>query len=188
MQISEKTRYLQGIFGTIYMNFTPEQELYNNYNRLLEEKHNLLNRFYYQLSAEPTKRITIEDWELDLLLLPDKTVNYQKRPLQFPNYYNIDELRIISILKSIAYQPEKITPEQQEELYIFIRNRSRIEAIINYSGNGLSLDNIVLERILNLTNSRILTNGKFIKTYENLCQRLGLTNKKNNPRLELKIS
>lgn len=188
MQISEKTKYLQGIFGTIYMNFIPEQELYNNYNSLLEEKHNLLKKLYYKLSTEPTTRITIEDWELELLLLPDKPTNYQEKNIKFPIYYNLSELRIISIFKMIAYQPEKTTPEQQEELYNFIRNRSRIEAIINNSGDGLSLDNIVLESILNLTNNRVLTNGNLIQIYEALCQKLGLTHQKNNPILELKIS
>lgn len=188
MQTNNIKKYLQGIFGTVYTTLSSEQEIYNNYNHLLESKKLVIQKIHSYLHSDVENRFTLEEWELELLLLPNSPITYEKeRKITFPVYYSIEELKIIDLFKNIAYQPDNTTKEQQEELYNFIKNRSRVEAIINNSGLGLSLDKTSLEKLLTLISTRTITSGRTIMLYERLCQKLGLT-KKTNPILELKIS
>lgn len=187
MSTNKETKVLEEIFGSVYLAYNPSQELFFNYRILLEEKKSLLNRINDYLLSESNTRLVIEDWELDLILIPELS-SQNDNIIPFRKYYSLEELEIIEALKSIAYQPESLTIEQQEILYKLFRNRYRIATIINTSGNGLSLDQVTLNNIISLTNSRVITSGKTIAIYESLCQKLGLTKKSVNHTLELKIS
>lgn len=189
MREENKKSYLQGIFGTIYIQLSSSiDELASNYIKLLEEKSNLLkkiNSFIY--SSNPTSKITLESWELDLLQLQENPVPYKKeKSISYPLYYSLQEQTIIDTLKKAAYENEPISEENFKTLYDFIRNRGRVEKIIEESGNGLKLDAITLEKIMNLTNNRVVTAGKSISLYEELCNKLGLT-KKEEKTLEYRI-
>ncbi len=167
---------LQEIFGKVYTSFIPQEDLLANYKVLLAEKQNLLIR----LSTIKESRVSLESWEIDLLLLPEL------KDSEFPQYFSLEELKLIEIFKKAAYQPEIITKEEQEKLYGIIRNRSKIEEILNTSGNGLSLDNQTLEILISLINKRKLTVGKTIELYEELCVKLGLSKAKQSKKLEYK--
>ena len=189
MREENKKSYLQGIFGTIYIQLSSSiDELASNYIKLLEEKSTLLkkiNSFIY--TSNPTSKITLESWELDLLQLQENPVPYNKeKSISYPLYYSLQEQTIIDTLKKAAYENEKISEENFKTLYDFIRNRGRVEKIIEESGNGLKLDAITLEKIMNLTNNRVVTAGKSISLYEELCNKLGLT-KKEEKTLEYRI-
>lgn len=182
-------RFLRNIFGKVYTSLHNVQELVFNYEYLLEEKKKLLEKIDGYLNSNSSTRIILEDWEIDLLLLQDTPIIYERNEetINFKNYYSLYELDLIKLLKKISVSPESISEKELERLYDFIRNRSKVEKTIEKSGNGLSLDIQTLDKLIFLIKRRVVTNGKNINIYERLCKKLNLT-KEYNYSLEYKIS
>ena len=188
MKEENKKTYLQGIFGTVYIHLANSiDEIADNYVKLLEEKSNLLKKINsFIFSSDSTSKITLEPWELDLLQLQELTVKTKKENSSFPLYYNLEEQKLIDTFKKAASETESMSEDNFKTLYNFIRNRGRVERILAESGNGLKVDVPTLEKIMSLTNNRVVTSGKSISLYEGLCQQLGLT-KKEQKKLEYRI-
>ena len=74
---------------------------------------------------EEDKTIKLEDWYFDLLQLQSdrKLFDSDNNIIEYPNYYNKEQLTIIRILKKIPYTPETLTKEEITILIKFFKNR-----------------------------------------------------------------
>ena len=184
----KRLTFLEEVFGITYVREHQENLLYN-YSFLLKEKKSILDRIHTILMYEEDSILTLEDWHLDLLELQSAQVVFDNNNnvIEYPNYYNQEQLTIISILKKVAYTPDKITPEEFNILVKFFRNRKLVSDIIALSGNGLKLNKRALSTIMTIFERYIPTTGTNIKKYESLCNKLSLT-KKDTYKLEKKIA
>lgn len=182
-------QYLMNIFGAQYYSMSNATELAYNYEYLLAEKNNILERLKNK-SLKKLSEIILEDWELDILLLQETPNFYDgsKNLQNYKAYYNLEELFLVKVLKRTAVSPEKLTQQEIEKLYNFIRSQRKVENIITKSGNGLVLDKETLDKLINLIEKRVLTAGHNIHIYEQICNRLGLIKQKDTHCLGLKVS
>lgn len=186
---SVSTTEMKDIFGIGYCTANDSTTLADNYNNILSERGYLLSKLYYFLDNSALSSVcalTVSD--IDLLCF-----NTFKHPLtkqdSYPQYYGIEELNIIRLLKKIALNKSELTESDYRELNSFIRNRKRVEDIISLSTyNKLLLDKKTIEQLLSLITRHVLPLGHTIKIYESLCHSLNLNTYDNHQILEYKYN
>lgn len=185
---SSNKNNLKSVFGLIYCISNNLDKLNDNYNSIISTRANLLSKLYYFIETSPdTSAIYLTEIDLDLIKFNTISVNHEqyKSLPYFMKYFNYEHLKLFAILRKIITDKSSLTEEDITILNSIIRNKNRVNNLINNSITGrLSIDKKTLELILSITSKYYLTTGHTIKVYENLCRELNLGTYTNNQILE----
>lgn len=188
MNSVQKTE-IRDIFGVEYCILNDEITLTDNYNSILSQRGYLISKLYYFLdNSALSSMYALSTSDIDLLcfncVIPSNLDQHY-----FPQYCSYEELSLFRLLKKIAINKNEVTEEEYLKLYSFIRNRKRVENIIEYSTyNKIFLDKKTIEQLLTLVTKRTLTNGHVIRLYESLCHDLNLKSYNTTHKLEYKYN
>ena len=151
---------IANLLGITYVMSKNPNEVAKTYSILKSTKDKLIDKIYSHIANDPVGKFRINRRSLELLTLPTTSIDYETA-----NFYSLEELNLISILRKIA-EDITITPEEFKQLQKFIGTYSKAQSIVE--GNGLNLDTDSLEKILEFTKSKTLPIGHSIKVFEYL--------------------
>lgn len=179
---------LRNIFGNVYIALSIIDELNSNYEELKSQKENLLKKIINFISSSSLNKVmSIETWQLDLLLLETPNQETKNSDFKYYTYYSFKELDFIKLLKSISQNKNILSSEEYNLLYNFIPNKKAIEDMLTNSGDNFLIVNPFIAGIIyRLIINRHITVGHTIKAYERLCHNLDFTKYQTGPELELK--
>jgi len=121
---------LRNIFGNVYIALSNIDELNSNYEELKSQKENLLKKIINFISSSSLNKVmSIETWQLDLLLLETHNQETKNSDFKYYTYYSFKELDFIKLLKSISQNKNILSSEEYNLLYNFIPNKKAIEDI-----------------------------------------------------------
>lgn len=149
---------IANLLGITYVMSKNPNEIEQTYNILNKTKDKLTDKIYDHIANDPVGKFRLNRRSLELLTLPTTTIDYETA-----DFYTLDELNLLSILRKVA-EDITITPEEFKRLQRFIGSHAKTQAIVE--SNGLNLDVDSLEKILEFTKSKTLPIGHNIRVFE----------------------